>query len=67
MTNGRTTTNPTAITHARVGTARSSRLARDEQSIATVQHRAAPNPPRMAVIAEAVLLRAEAARVRRRP
>jgi hypothetical protein len=30
----------------------SSRLARDEQSIATVQHRAAPNPPTMAVIAD---------------
>ncbi len=52
-TNGRTMTNPTAITHASVGNAPSSRLARDEHSIATAQHIAAPNPPRMAIIDDA--------------
>ena len=38
------------MTQASVGNAPRSRLARDEQSMATVQHSAAPKPPMMAVI-----------------
>ncbi len=38
------------MTQASVGKAPRSRLARDEQSMATVQQSAAPKPPRMAVI-----------------
>ena len=38
------------MTQARVGKAPRSRLAREEHSMATVQHSAAPKPPMIAVI-----------------
>ena len=47
-TNGRVMTSPISITHARAAPGPIRRLAREDESMATAQQHAAPNPPRIA-------------------